>query len=344
MIANANDRALRAISFAIVIAIVAPLARGDEPALAEKELRARVVKSIDLLQRSAEGFTKHRQCFSCHHQAMPMIAIATAKAHGIEIKTELLKKQSQHTLSFLRRSKKQFASGRGTGGQVDTAGYALWTLEEAGHVPDEFTAAVTTYLLKKNRKLDHWKTTSNRPPSEASGFTTTYLAIRGLSYFGNEDQKAAIKERFEKAKKWLLETQPKDTEDHAFRLQTMAYVGASKEDIQKGAKQLLALQRDDGGWGQKEDMKSDAYATGSALVTLHRLEQLKTTDKAYRRGLAFLLKTQLDDGSWHVVSRSKPFQTYFETGFPHKKDQFISAAASSWATTALALALPKSAE
>src|SRR5262249_13807004 len=45
--------------------------------------------------------------------------------------------------------------------------------------------------------------------------------------------------------------------------------------------------------------------------------------------------------TWYVRSRSKPFQTYFESGFPHGKDQFISLAASSWATTALALALPE---
>jgi N-acyl-D-amino-acid deacylase len=42
-----------------------------------------------------------------------------------------------------------------------------------------------------------------------------------------------------------------------------------------------------------------------------------------------------------VKSRSKPFQAYFETGFPHEKDQFISSHASSWAVVALALACPK---
>ena len=41
--------------------------------------------------------------------------------------------------------------------------------------------------------------------------------------------------------------------------------------------------------------------------------------------------------SW---SRSKPFQPYFESGFPHGKDQFVSMAASGWATVALALACP----
>ena len=61
-----------------------------------------------------------------------------------------------------------------------------------------------------------------------------------------------------------------------------------------------------------------------------------------RRGQspATVARYQRPDGSWHVRSRSKPFQTYFESGFPHGKDQFISMAATGWATTALALACP----
>ena len=41
-----------------------------------------------------------------------------------------------------------------------------------------------------------------------------------------------------------------------------------------------------------------------------------------------------------MASRSKPFQLYFESGFPYGKDQFIAVAASGWAAAALALALP----
>ncbi len=44
----------------------------------------------------------------------------------------------------------------------------------------------------------------------------------------------------------------------------------------------------------------------------------------------------------YVKTRAKPFQTHFESGFPHGKDQFISIAASSWATMALVLTLPES--
>jgi hypothetical protein len=55
----------------------------------------------------------------------------------------------------------------------------------------------------------------------------------------------------------------------------------------------------------------------------------------YRRGVAFLLSTQHEDGSWYVRSRSIPFQPYFESGFPHGHDQWISISATNWAAMAL---------
>jgi hypothetical protein len=51
----------------------------------------------------------------------------------------------------------------------------------------------------------------------------------------------------------------------------------------------------------------------------------------------YLLANQAAGGSWAVRSRSFPFQKYFESGFPYGNNQWISAAASSWATMALIL-------
>ena len=60
-----------------------------------------------------------------------------------------------------------------------------------------------------------------------------------------------------------------------------------------------------------------------------------------QKGVRYLLSTQLDDGSWYTKSRAVPIQPYFESGFPHGRDQFISAAATNWAVTALARTLPQ---
>jgi hypothetical protein len=64
------------------------------------------------------------------------------------------------------------------------------------------------------------------------------------------------------------------------------------------------------------------------------------SDAAYQRGVAYLLRTQLEDGSWHVASRAPKFQPYFQSGFPHDHDQWISAAATAWAAIALSNAVP----
>jgi hypothetical protein len=74
---------------------------------------------------------------------------------------------------------------------------------------------------------------------------------------------------------------------------------------------------------------------------LHHAGGLKVDTQAYRAGVSFLLKSQLADGTWRVKTRSRPIQQYFESGFPHEKDQFISISASGWATAALAASMGK---
>ena len=314
-----------------------PLEKPDSAAI-----RAAVVKAIPLLEKGARGSMEERSnCFTCHNQGFPIIALSTARAHGFQIDDELLQTQLKFIATFLEKNRTNFLEGKGTGGQVATAATALWTLEAGGWKADDNTAAVTEYLLKFEKSREHWIMTSNRPPTEHSHFTANYMAIRGLQYYGTDSQKERRDARFQFARQWLLNNSAKETEDRVFRLWGLKTVGAESQAVAAAQEELLKTQQSDGGWAQLDDKESDAYATGTALVALHSAGGLSTDSVTYRRGIAFLLKNQLDDGSWHVVSRSKPFQTYFESGFPHGTDQFISIAASSWAVAALAFACPE---
>jgi hypothetical protein len=324
---------------ALLLALAGPLAAA-EPAPTAKEIRAAVARALPLIQKGSAGHMAHRTCFACHHQAIPVLALTTARSRGFPLKQEEVQKHLKFIATFLDKNRANYLKGKGQGGQADTAGYALWTLELGGWKPDATTAAVAEYLLLREKDRDHWRTTSNRPPSEVSPFTTTYLAVRALLTFGTEGQKGRVEKRLRAVREWLAKTPARDTEDRVFRLWAMKRAGAEAKQVRAAAQELIKAQRVDGGWAQAGDLKSDAYATGSALVALHEAGSLATSDPVYRRGVKFLLTTQRDDGTWYVRSRSKPFQTYFESGFPHGKDQFISLAASSWATTALALALP----
>jgi squalene cyclase len=160
--------------------------------------------------------------------------------------------------------------------------------------------------------------------------------------FGTTGQQERISQRTAQVRQWMLKTAARDTEDRVFRLRSLHVAEAPKDDIREAVRELLQTQRTDGGWAQLDNLDSDAYATGTALVALHQAGGVATADPAYRNGLRFLLAKQLEDGSWHVPTRSEPIQTYYESGYPHGADQFISITAAGWATTALALALPTS--
>jgi hypothetical protein len=51
------------------------------------------------------------------------------------------------------------------------------------------------------------------------------------------------------------------------------------------------------------------------------------------------LSTQFDDGAWFVKTRTWPFQTEFDSGFPFGHDQWISVGATAWASMAMLLAI-----
>ena len=320
--------------------LVVGTANGDDGPSSDA-IKVAVAKSLPLLEKGAKGSIEQRkQCFNCHNQGLPIMALTTARSRGFEIDAEHLQTQLQFTADFLTRNKEKYREGNGQGGQVDTAGYALWTLDNGGWKPDETTAAVAEYFLLRQNESEHFRPESRRPPSEQSLFTSSYVALRGLKVFGLPEQKERINARVAQVREWLLKTKPEDTEDRVFRLRALQLIDAPEADVRQAAQDLQQTQREDGGWSQLADMDSDAYATGSVLVALHQAGGMPTDDQVYRKGLSYLLATQKEDGSWYVKSRSKPFQTYFESGYPHGKDQFISCAAAGWSTTALAMALP----
>jgi len=322
--------------FAIVVATCMPCVATNEAVI-----RAAVAKSLPLLERSSNIAMEERpNCFTCHHTGLPLMAFITARDRGFAIKEEDMRAQIQFTADFLARNRANYLAGKGQGGQALTAGSALWALEHGGWKPDATTEAVVDYLLVHQKDLGHWKPQSIRPPSEESPFSTTFVALEGLNQFGAPAQRERIARRTAQVRSWLVSTPAKTAEDRVFRLWSLAVVNAGRDVIQGATQDLLGTQREDGGWSQLDDMTSDAYATGTSLVALHRAGGLSTTNPSYQRGLQWLMQAQLPDGSWHVRTRSKPIQSYFESGYPHGKDQFISITAACWATTALALALP----
>jgi len=204
--------------------------------------------------------------------------------------------------------------------------------------PDTATDALARYLKDRQSPDGRWRILTQRPPLESSDIEVTAVSLRAIQIYAPKPRRPEYEKAVQLAADWLVKAQPKTAEDRAFQLLGLVWAGKSKQIIRKSARELLAEQRPDGGWAQLPTLPSDVYATGQALVALKESGALAVSDRAYKRGTRFLLDGQLEDGSWFVKSRSIPFQPYFESDFPHGHDQWISAAATNWATMALASA------
>jgi hypothetical protein len=211
--------------------------------------------------------------------------------------------------------------------------YALVGLAAEGYAPDATTDAMAHLVSLQQTADGSFLALPARPPLESSTFTASALSLRALQVYGKDTQ-----EQVRRARQWLEAAAPHTTEDRAMQLLGLSWAKADSQALAHAASGLVAEQRPDGGWSQLQTLESDAYATGQALTALKMAGQI--SDAAWQRGVAFLLRTQLDDGSWLVRARSNPFQPYKESGFPHGKHQWISAAGTSWAALALSMTEP----
>ena len=313
---------------------------------AGEEVRAAVEKGLRRLEKGAANYVQKRQCFSCHHQATAISALAAAEARGFKIDKARLPEQVAFTLKAYFPKKAEILTGRGIPGGNTEAAYALFALERAGHKPDATTGLLVDYLLKRQRPDGSWPALAKRPPLEGSSFTNNALALRGLKTYGPraDDRTAAeLRARIEnaaaKGRAWLLANRPKDTEDRMYRLRGLVAAGAASKDIDAAREQLIKEQHADGSWSQLPSLKGDAYATAGVLLAL-REAGVSPQDGVYQKGARFLLATQKEDGSWFVQTRTRPFQVFFDNGDPHGKSQFISFAGTGWAVLALLETLP----
>jgi ankyrin repeat protein len=298
-------------------------------------LRAAVEKGLPALQRSDVTFFQKGGCISCHNNSLTAMTVAAMRSKGLRVDEQIAKDQLRKIAAFLEENGERALENEGLPGGNDTVSYILLGMAAEKYPSDPITDIWARYLKNNQAPDGRWRCGSRRPPLEASDFEVTAASIRSVRAYGPKSQRQIYDKAAERGVHWLETAQPQTTEDYTFKILGLVWGGGSQEAIRKAAKELLALQRADGGWGQIPTLGTDAYATGQALVALRESQAIPIKRPAYQRGIQFLMNSQLEDGSWYVRSRAPAFQPYFDSDFPHGSDQFISAAASNWASIAL---------
>src|SRR5262245_16331673 len=174
-----------------------------------QDIREAASRAVRLIDRTSASFLNTRACFTCHTQTLSAMVLSDARKVGLEIDEANFKRQYERAFEVY---------GALGGVRVDTVGYALWALDIGQHAPEDKTEAMVEYVLNYQKDLGTWKITVDRPPAEASNFTTNFVALRGLNRYGNAKQQEAIARRATAVRQWLESAKAADTEDQVFRL------------------------------------------------------------------------------------------------------------------------------
>jgi ankyrin repeat protein len=299
------------------------------------EIRQAVDRALPPIEHSTAAFVAKRACVSCHHNILSILMFHMARERGLPFDPAVLTAVEAKT----------FRSLRGPGAFDDAVqavtlndptpddSYLLMAANAAVLAPN-LTTAVYARRLAQWQRDGHWVTSDFRPPHSSSVFTATATAVRAISLY-MPDQACILR-----ARQWLFRQRPLSTEDAAFRLMGLVWAGASANEIAGARRDLLGMRKPNGGWPELPGYQPDAYSTGESLFALY-----ESGVKITGADLKFLISTQAADGTWRVptrmVSPAEISPTYFPTGFPYQKDEFLSYAGSAWAAMALLTALPK---
>jgi ankyrin repeat protein/mono/diheme cytochrome c family protein len=321
---------------------------GDAQAL-DPLLRQSVIRAIKLLQQTSDAFlqsgvVKEQKCVSCHQQTLPAVAFASARERGLPVDETSIARQVQDQVRHWKKSDKIARTYEMIPPQPDSPvllGYGLLGLNALGYRADPLTEAMVWHLAATQRPDGSWPAADYRPPMEDGPIQGAAFAIRALQLYPLAGREPELKQRIGRARDYLAKSRPATFNQQVFQLLGLGWAGAGQEQLRPLVAAMIERQQPDGGWAQLHGLPCDSWATGQALVALNTVGHVTVSDPAFQKGIRFLLRTQFEDGSWYVRSRAWPFQPHFESGFPHGKDQWISAGATAWATMALLLTQPK---
>lgn len=314
-----------------------PLAVGKEtvkPVTAKKEnVRDAVGRGAALLQTTSAEYFKQSGCVGCHHQPIIGLAVDHALKNGVAV--DAAARQAQTQIVRTENLSTRDLVLQGVFISADSLASFMLHFSEAAYPADDITDALVSAIAAQQTADGSWYGLPLvRPPLEGSTWVRTALSAMALAKYPIPARRAEFEERTARARRWLAESKPDLPYERSFQVLGLAWSGASSNDVSRATAEVRKLQRADGGWGQLDQLPSDAFATSVALYALQQAG-ISAQDAVSRRAVDYLLRTQQPDGSWHVSSRSPKFQPYFQSGFPYDHDQWISAAATGWAVAAL---------
>jgi hypothetical protein len=320
---------------AIVTLILLPMgAAAADPA---PDVEETINRGLTFLAKDNLAWKEKRQCAECHHAPFTLWALNEAKKQGYRVDEKALADLTSWVVTKDHLAKLVAKPPKREVIEVNEAPLLLALGLEAGDAKatQDGLRRMLTSVLGDQGKDGSWKLSYEFRPIGSSPQTLTTLALLALSAPNAPDMGKEGRAARDRGLQWLRDARPdEELQAAALRLVLWRRLGLPAREWEPLVKKLRGAQNADGGWGQVEKAKSDAYATGQALYALAEAG-VKPGDGAVRKAQSFLAKAQREDGAWAMVSRA-----IMRDGKPPKNLEPITHAGSAWAVMGLVRSSP----
>lgn len=292
----------------VMLMIASGTAAAGEDGKKPSEVGAAIDRGLAFLVKDALAWKSEHNCTSCHHAALTIWSMHEARQRGHAVDEPFLAEFTRWVAE----------SGDGRTGVPRPAGRpkalnvkaVLFALSLASNPEPDAASQAGIKLFVETVKSDQiedgsWVAWPETRPPIFGGSDDSMTALAALAVLsaaaGGDDSAKVVRD---KGVRWLSETKTDDDpQSVAMRLVLWRRLERPDEEWRPLAQKVRDRQNADGGWSQATGMKSDAWATGQALYALSHAG-LKADEPAIVKARTFLIKTQRDDGSWPMTSRS----------------------------------------
>jgi hypothetical protein len=286
-------------------AVVEPAQRGNP------KTRQAAQRGLDFLARETVKWGAANKCFGCHTQGVTLEALSVGIHNQYKVDKSELRAivdvmlngsgGARRNKGFSHLESHFFGTAKAFGGNA-FARYDQWVGQDLRHDLLKVAGELLEYQKQDGSVDSDYPTTL---PVAVGVVQRTYQAAQTWrqAYASSADDRwlPAIQkaESFLQAtaKGWM-QSPPANIQEENYALLglTSAGVGATEPVVRTLAKDVLARQNHDGGWGYTKDA-SNALATGETIYTL-RMLGMTDRDSHLARGLDWLVAHQNPDGAW----------------------------------------------
>jgi hypothetical protein len=270
-------------------------------------------RALAYLAREVPRWAADNKCYSCHNNGDAARALFLASRHSLKVP----ERATADTLRWLTRpgewdKNAEDAPERDKGLARLQFASALVDAIDAGLVKDAKPLKEAAELVAKEQTKDGgWKGGDGvvGSPVTYGSCLATHFARRTLQRADAEKYKEALA----RSDRWLRNARPENVLDAAAVL--LALQAAVDEAATAQRRRCLAIiqkgeKKEVGGWGPFVTAAAEPFDTAIVLLALRGLKEKDDVRPLLRRGRAFLIARQSDDGSWPETTRPAGNESY----------------------------------